>query len=384
MSYNIHHSSFIIHHFLYSHTMKFCIHIFYTTIILFFLINLNGCIEEIPFKTDTGDGLLVVDGGFSDADEPQTIVLQKTSAFGTVPQSILGASVVVKSLDGQSGKYSEKGDGKYVLDTKILRGSVGKSYYLEIALPNGQTYQSEPEVMPARVVPDSVFWDSGTENIVRSNQSVLNLDVVNIYVSTPLKVENKDTYLRWDLQSAFQFTTLPECTPFRTTTTCYYSDIVNPQTFQVVSSQETGLSRTNKTRVAFQTIDPAYPFLERHYFSLYQHAISAKAYDYWQKTNVIANQNGSIFDKAPASIKGNFFNKNNKNEQVLGYFQVSSVAIKRTFIRAVEVKVFYPLLPKEEYCPLLRRGNRFSYSDGCCDCLTLPYGNATKAKPSWW
>ncbi len=364
--------------------MKFCTHIFYATIILFFLINLNGCIEEIPFKTDTGDGLLVVDGGFSDVDEPQTIVLQRTTAFGTVSQSILGASVVVKSLDGQSGKYSEKGDGKYVLEPKILRGSVGKSYYLEIALPNGQTYQSEPEVMPTRVVPDSVFWDPGTENIVRSNQSVLNLDVVNIYVSTPLKVENKDTYLRWDLQSAFQFTTLPECTPFRTTTTCYYSDHVNPQTFQVISSQETGLSRTNKTRVAFQTIAPAYPFLERHYYSLYQHAISAKAYDYWQKTNVIANQNGSIFDKAPASIKGNFFNKNNKNEQVLGYFQVSSVAIKRTFIRAVEVIVFYPLLPKEEYCPLLRRGNRFSYSDGCCECLDIPFGNGTKARPTWW
>jgi Domain of unknown function (DUF4249) len=364
--------------------MKVWIHIFYTTIIFFFLINLIGCIDEIPFKTDTGDGLLVVDGGFSDVDEPQTIVLQKTTAFGTVPQFIVGANVVVKSLDGQRGRYSERGNGKYVLDPKILRGSVGKSYYLDIVLPNGQTYQSEPEVMPARVVPDSIFWDSGKENIVRSNESVLNLDVVNVYVSTPLKVENKDTYLRWDLQSAFQFTTLPECTPFRTTTTCYYSDYVNPQTFQVVSSQETGLLRTNKTRVAFQTIDPAYPFLERHYYSLYQHAITAKAYDYWQKNNVIANQNGSIFDKAPASIKGNFFNKNNKDEQVLGYFQVSSVAIKRVYVSGVEVKMFYPLLPQEAYCPLLRRGSRFFYSDGCCDCLALPYSNGTKEKPVWW
>lgn len=364
--------------------MKFCIYIFYTIIIFFFLLNLNGCIEEIPFKTDTGDGLLVVDGGFSDADEPQTIVLQSTTAFGTAPQSVLGASVVVKSLDGQSGKYSEKGDGKYVLDPKILRGVVGKSYYLEIALLNGQTYQSEPEMMPARVVPDSIFWESGIETISRNNQGGLNYDVVNIYVSTPLKVENKDTYLRWDLQSAFQFTTLPECTPFRTTTTCYYSDFVNPQTFQVFSSQESRLARTNKTRVAFQTIDPAYPFLERHYYSLYQHAITAKAYDYWQKTNSIANQNGSIFDKVPASIKGNLFNVNKKDEQVLGYFQISSVAIKRIFISAVEVKMFYPLLPKEEYCPFLRRGDRFSYSDGCCECLDLPYSNGTKLQPKWW
>jgi hypothetical protein len=357
-------------------------------LLIFFLqIMQSGCIEEIPFKTNTGDGLLVVDGGFSDnEDEPQTITLQKTTAFGTAPEPVKSAKVSVKSIDGKEGVYVEKKDGKYTLEPQILRGVVGQTYYLEIMLSTGQTYQSDPEIMPARVTPDSIFWDFGTETNAVKNTVGIEQKVVNVYVSTPFKVEKNDTYLRWDLYSAFQFETFEDCSlPIsRTVYSCYYSDLMNPQTIQVLSSKELALEKTNKTRVSYHPIDPGYTFLQKHYFSLYQHSITAKAYDYWQKTNIVANQNGSIFDRVPASIKGNVYNKDNKNEQVMGYFQVSSLAIKRVFITPAEVKQFYPLLALPEYCPLLNSPDGDFKSGGCCQCVTLPYGNATRTRPFWW
>jgi Domain of unknown function (DUF4249) len=354
--------------------------------LIFLSLTLFGCIEEIPFKTNTGDGLLVVDGGFSDnEDEPQTITLQKTTAFGTAPEPVKGAKVSVKSLDGKEGVYVEKNDGKYTLEPQILRGIVGQTYFVEIVLSTGQTYQSEPEIMPARVTPDSIFLDFGTETNAVKNTVGIEQKVVNVYVSTPFKVEKKDTYLRWDLYSAFQFETLPECDIIsKKVYSCYYSDLMNPQTVRVFSSKELGLDRTNKIRVSYQPIDPGYTFLRKHYFSLYQHVITAKAYDYWQKINIVSNQNGSIFDRIPATIKGNIFNKDNKNEQVLGYFQISSVAIKRIYFIPGDVSKFYPLLPTSEYCDLLQSPDGNFFAGGCCDCMILPHGNATRTRPTWW
>jgi Domain of unknown function (DUF4249) len=345
---------------------------------------LSGCIEDIPFKTDTGAGLLIVDGGFSDVDEPQAIMLSRTSTYGLAPEPVLGATITVKSLDGKIGVYVEKEKGKYVLDPQILRGVSGQSYYLDITLGNKEKYQSEPEMMPARITPDSIFWDFGYEFIANSNTFERKEEVVNLYVSTPFKAENKDAFLRWRLYSDFRFQTLSRCNPFGSTTTCYYSKELIKSNINILSSKETGLARTNKARVDFSTIAPGYPFLERHYFSLYQHAITAKAYDYWQKINTVANQNGSIFDRVPASVKGNVFNKNNPKEQVLGYFEVSSVAIKRIFVTGGDIKQFYALYDKEGYCQDLWYVEDNFYYEGCCDCLKIRQPNATLQQPAWW
>ena len=350
---------------------------------IFIMSVFSSCVEEIPFKTDSGDNLLIVSGSFTNSDEPQEVVLQKTAAYGTAPKPVLGAGVIVKNAKGEIGRYQEKSDGKYVLQPKILRGVVGESYHLEVEI-NGQTYESEAETMAAVIQPDSIFWEFGRESVATNAGLTRSFDVVNVFVSTPLKSENKDAYLRWQMADAFQFTTLPECDPFRFTETCYFSKQMNPQVIQVASSKEFRVARTNKLRVGFESIEPAYTFLARHYFTLFQYSISEKANDYWQKVNTLANQNGSIFDAIPASVKGNVSNKNNKNEKVLGYFEVSSVAIKRVYTVAVDIKKGFPLLPQENYCDGLRSYRNRRLIDGCCHCLELPYPNGTKIKPVWW
>ena len=364
--------------------MKFCIIQF--LLIIFIQMTFCGCIEEIPFKTNTGDGLLVVDGGFSDNDEPQNIRLQRTTAYGTAPTPVKGARVLVKSSDGKIGNYIEEKNGNYILDPQTLRGTSGQLYYLDITLSSGETYQSEPEIMPKKVVPDSIFWDFGTEFNPIKNTFAIEQKGVNIYVTTPFGINNEDTYLRWDLYSAFQWETWEECAApiSKSVISCYYSDLMTPQTLKTVSSKESKLNKITKARVGFQPIDPGYTFIQKHYFSLYQHAITAKAYDYWQKTNIVANQNGSIFDRVPASIQGNIFNKNNKKEQVLGYFQVSSVAIKRVLVSPWQVRKIYNLFAVQYYCNLLSSADGSFRSSGCCVCDALPYGNATFQRPLWW
>ena len=350
---------------------------------IFTIIAFSSCVEEIPFKTDSGDNLLIVSGSFTNSDEPQEVVLQKTAAYGTAPKPVLGAGVIVKNSKGEIGRYQEKSDGKYVLQPKILRGVVGESYRLEVET-NGQTYESEAETMAAVIQPDSIFWEFGRETVLTNDGLSRSFDVVNVFVSTPLKSENKDAYLRWQMVGAFQFTTLPECSPFKTTTTCYFSKQMNPQIIQVASSKEFKVARTNKLRVGFESIGPAYTFLEKHYFTLFQYSISEKANDYWQKVNILANQNGSIFDAIPASVKGNVSNKNNKNEKVLGYFEVSAVAMKRFYTLAFEIKKGFPILAQESYCDGLRSFNNNIFVDGCCNCLDLPYPNGTTIRPVWW
>ena len=354
-------------------------------ILILSIICFSRCVEEIPFKTQTGDDLLVVNGGFSNSEEAQEIILQKTAAYGSPPRSVLGAIIIVKNSKGESAFYNEKGDGKYVLEPKILRGVVGESYHLEIKLPNGQTYESEPEAMPGIVKPDSTFWDFGRETVIKKDGFSNSFDVVNIFVSTPLTSDGKEAFLRWRVDDAFEFETWRCCNLFKTISRCYFSKQNNPQTIQVVSSKEANAARTNKTRIAYEPIEPAYRFITRYYFSLFQHSITQKAYDYWQKTNVVANQNGSIFDRVPAYIKGNMFNKNNKEEQVLGYFEVSALSIKRLYILPYEIKRGYPIIVDiRYYCDELSAYDQQSYLGGCCNCLAKPYPNGTYEKPEFW
>ncbi len=62
-------------------------------------------------------------------------------------------------------------------------------------------------------------------------------------------------------------------------------------------------------------------FYEKHYFTLYQSAMTRDAIEYWRKVDILANQVGSIFDTPPAEINGNIKNLNNQDEKVYGYFQ---------------------------------------------------------------
>ncbi|MEO5582054.1 MAG: DUF4249 domain-containing protein, partial [Saprospiraceae bacterium] len=330
-----------------------------------------GCLVEIPYDTTLQSQALVISGGVNDLKENQTIYLSKTLAYGVPPALQEGAKVTVVENNIKEYVFGETQPGVYVLDKNKYEPKTGGTYFVRLEL-NGITYQSDPETLMPRVIPDSLSWSVGLKTVLSDIGLPREIDVLKVQVHSPLINSEKNLFLKWDVLTSFQFTTMYECNQFHTLFTCFYSKPLNPSELKIFSNQDKGLNYLKNQEVAVETLFPNYKFVEIHYYSVYQHRISEQAYEYYRKLRLLSEQNGTIFDPIPASVHGNVYNTKDKNESVLGYFQVSSVSILRKKIVSADFDKIYPLLSKEfNYCTYLR-GGAGPYFAPCCNCYALP------------
>lgn len=341
------------------------------------------CIQEIPFEAGAGAELLVVNGGVSNLDEEHVVYLSRTVGYGVPPNPVSLAQVSLHDSNTASWNFFEVSPGKYILPKGVFIAGIGSTYFLKILLQNGEEYQSDPEMILPPIHPDRVSWDVGREPLKSKDGYTYSVDAVQLFIHTPLIAAGKETYLKWVTQSAFQFTTLPDCSPFRTVYTCYFNNPINPGNLYLYSNQEINASQLQGFKIGYEAIEPNYRFMETHYFSVYQYRISEQAFDYYRKLDLVANQNGSIFDAIPASVQSNVYNIHNASERVLGYFQSASASIIRLRLVPGDFKDKYALMSKDlNLCGWLRGAIDSKYFAGCCDCSALP--DPIIEIPDWW
>lgn len=344
---------------------------------------LVSCVEEIPFTTGKGARTVVLSGGINNLDEDQVVFLSRTQEEGqpALPES--GAVIYLVESSGQTWLFYENREGRYILPAGSVVPEIGASYHVEFTLADGGLYRSIPEILLPVVQPDSVRWKIGKETTRIEDGKAYSIDALQLFISTGFAVDQPDTYFRWIVHSAFEFTTLPECSPFRTTTTCYFSDLLNPGLFFLYDNRDNPRGVLRNFPIGYESLEPNYRYSETHYFSIYQHRISQKAFEYFSRLNRVAVQNGSIFDPIPASVKGNLYRVDNENEKVLGYFQVSSAAVIRQRIIRADLDGKYNLLDKRNnLCGLLVGVFGSEYFEGCCNCYSIKYPIIDK--PAWW
>jgi hypothetical protein len=301
--------------------------IFYS--IIFTIISFLGdsCVDSISFSTKSDDGFLSLEGTFHNLSDTQFVRLYRSAGYDGRPNFVTGATVTVFGNNNSNAIYNEISPGVYVLLPNILRGEVGKSYFIEIKTRNGGVYRSIPEEMPSPVKPDSIsFIAYDKEELSESGIKIMGR-TLKLLINTPLKKGNVDAALRWNIEDAFEFVTIPECSPFKAVLTCYYSRKSIPVSrMALASSKDLSISRAdaypiNETSLQKFTLQ----FKNKHVWNVSQFSISDKAYEYWKGVDKISNQVGGLFDVAPAYVKGNLYNVNDASEKVLGYFEVAAV-----------------------------------------------------------
>ncbi|MCB0529637.1 MAG: DUF4249 family protein, partial [Saprospiraceae bacterium] len=137
---------------------------FKTIPVLYFLVSilfLANCVRETNFfQSGEDENAIVVYGAFSDGPGPHFVRITRPGDYNKqVFEPVPGAQIRLTDDLGNEYFFQEekKQDGTtryYRLDN--VQGSSGRSYSLEIVLPNGDTYRSNPEKMPARIPLDSV------------------------------------------------------------------------------------------------------------------------------------------------------------------------------------------------------------------------------------
>ncbi len=343
----------------------------------------ESCLEELPYGTTLRSQSFVVNGGVNNLKENQTIRLSKTLAYGVPPAPVSGAQVKVIENNTKEYLFSENKSGEYILNKDKYDPKIGATYAIRISY-NGQNYQSTPEEMLPPIVPDSITWTVKHETVLSSAGIPRVIDGVQLYVHTPILKGDKNINLKWDVQTAFQFTTITECNPFKTVYTCYFGKTLNPSQIRIYSNEDNGVSYLDGEDVGYENLEIGYQFLENHYYSVYQYRLSKFAFEYYRKLRLVSEQNGTIFDPIPASVNSNVYNPQNKSESILGLFQVASVAVIRKRVVESDFRGLHVLPTKNfDYCGW-RNGNNpnSTYFPACCDCNQLK--DPKISKPDWW
>jgi Domain of unknown function (DUF4249) len=368
---------------------------------LFFLLKIafvtEGCVDAVPFPTKAEQGYIVVDGGFNNSSDAQFVRLYRSKGYDASPDYIINANVSVIGSDGSKFYFDEINPGVYTTLFKE-RGRPGISYYVEISLPFGDTYRSEPEVMPEPIKPDSISFRAYEREELSSSGLKTSEKLLKIEINTPLKNKNLDAFFHWTIEDGFEFTEV-NYTPLQNPPprTCYYTRRVTPQErVAIASSKNLQLSYVNALNLNETSLEQfQLQYKQVHVWHVSQNVITEKAYNYWKDIDRVSFQVGSLFDVTAAYVKGNISNIKDKDEKVLGYFEVAATEKISRRLSVGEInRDYYEILIKDESpCDFNVKNNcRFGFKyEGrieqiCCDCPSYQISgwNNSLQRPNYW
>jgi hypothetical protein len=339
----------------------------------FFL--LIGCLTPISLDTDKVGGSIIISGQVSSLNDRNIVQIGTASQDARLPLPFSGAMVQLFDEIGNNFLYSESTSGTYQMDN--FSGIPGTTYYLRVTLPDGTIYESGAEKMPEDVGTIITSFVVANEEYIDGDGTTSNQNFIKIYNSSNLIELPTKSYLRWSVIETFIIspTDYPDIAG-SIPPPCFISETIDPQKIVLFNKSSTSGTLIQDQYLGRRIID--YSFLEKHYFSSYQTALTAEAFEYWRKVNILTNQVGSIFDTPPAKIKGNIKNINNDSEEVLGYFQ----AVNEDFDRIVIFPSMLDVPIEFQKCDFNGNFNPLDYPSRCFDCLRVR--NSTYERPDWF
>ncbi|PCJ97964.1 MAG: hypothetical protein COA50_03265 [Flavobacteriaceae bacterium] len=112
----------------------------------------NGCIDPVSPEFEFKEGLIFVEGFVSTSQGASFVAITESALeFGVYVTNFMeGASVAfINSTSGEVVPLMEQGES-YVPPANFI-ASIGDTWEVEIILPNGTQYRSEPETIDAPV-----------------------------------------------------------------------------------------------------------------------------------------------------------------------------------------------------------------------------------------
>jgi hypothetical protein len=179
-----------------------------------------------------------------------------------------------------------------------------------------------------------------------------------------------------------------------TTDSLYYCWSANP-VHEIYTGTITHVTEDSLARIPLRFVSNETSRLTVKY-SLFikQYSLSDTAYEYWNQLKKQHQEAGGLYEIQPQQIRGNIYNINNEDENVLGNFNVSGLSEKRVFVS--ERFNFFPenydctpyipiVLPPSYKTPIWvildKKGILYLADQDCFDCTK---SGGTTEKPDFW
>lgn len=348
--------------------------------LVFLLLFAAGCIKEIQLKTETGDlSTLIISGDFTNSNGKHVLQLTQPSPYGVSSFGHVGGALVTLFDDnGNSAPYTEVFNPQgfaYELAANAMPAVPGRAYHIEIVLPDGETYRSEPQVLLPVIPVDTLLVEARTVNRTTGAGVVVQDRLGFVDAQTTIPANETQVFFRWQSDCVYFFPEQPLPGPLPPPTRkCYVTEYLTEQQ-AVVLSLDNQNGRTIRTPIAGKRIDKAFEF--KAFYNVVQKRISADAFDYFDRISKIANPEGTVFDTPPGTLKGNCYNVNNPSRVPLGYFEVAAVDTFRVSLNGSFFGADFNYAPhctQDDYY--------FNRDQECFDCLLLK--NSTYERPYYF
>jgi len=375
-------------------------------IISIIFLAINSCIEDyVPKITQKDISKYVVYGNITDKEGYHTIYVSKTTETELpIYTPVEGCEVTISDDNGNYflAHETDKGEYKVWISQEYL--NVGTKYKVDITTPDNIDISSDFETMYAGAIVDSVYYIK--EDLPTNDKEIFE-EGIQFYTDMTGS-ENSSRYFKYLVKETWEYHSpyprqayfdgalhyiIPEDS---SRMTCWKTVIVK----NIFTLSTDNLSDNSYVKYPLHYVKNTTERLVYGYSLLVEiHAFSESAYHFHQEIGENNYNREGLFEKQPALIEGNLRNLTNTEDEVLGYFFVSSVSSKRIFIQNVEdLEIYYNDMcnPKRIIRSLwsIPRGSRPCYilltengipaswvNDPCCDCTSR---GGTTIKPDYW
>lgn len=323
---------------------------------------LAGCLSPISVDVVDASGRVVISGQVSTVEHRNIVsvyltagvLVQATPVSGATARILDDLGNVWTCVEGYPGNYEAQG----------LIGIPGRTYHAEVEMPGtSKLYRSQPETLPLVIGQDEVRYEFSEEEFIDSDGTPSRQPFINFHSMVNLQQASEPYYLKWTVNEIYLLMPTDFPDPFGVVPPpCFIRKTTDPQRVPIFNGEKKPALQDDFL-VAVRLADNK-AFHSKYSAYIYCSSVTADAYEYWRKVNILVTQVGSIFDTPPAEIDGNVASVNDPSEKVYGYFQASNETYHRITLNLTDMP--FPALP---YCEYDNSKFPNEYSSECLNCL---------------
>ncbi|WP_299125631.1 DUF4249 domain-containing protein [uncultured Winogradskyella sp.] len=299
-----------------------------------------SCVE--PYEGDFGsfEDVLVVNAIITNELKRQEVTLTRSYRFEEEePPFETDAEVSITTSNGNQYNFEETQQGVYK-SIEPFAAELQSNYILNITTSSGRTYRSTPMELPvANTTIDDVF----AERIINDNgEEGITINIDSFDSSGSSKFYRHDFIETFKIIApfwspfdavfvieGFETFEIPVILREQEEQICYSTN--NASTINVVSTQALVEDRLDDYSVRFVNRDN-YILSHRYSILVKQYVLSPETFAYYDTLKGLSQSSTTVFSEdQPGFLAGNIISLTDPDENIAGYFEVSTVAEQRLF-----------------------------------------------------
>ncbi len=330
--------------------------------IIFILLGLllNRCVEPIDIEQSLNfENAIVIEATITNELKHQEIFLSNSYKFDDdKPLAETNANVQIVDSALNTYIFEEASPGKYISMNEFSAQS-DIEYQLLITTKEGKTYNSKKEKLPSITKIDNLYPIREMDDFGNDGLSILIDSYDPSGNSMYYRYEYEETYKiiapYWSpkdllVSPTYELYFAPKS---KEEQICYNTVLSN----DMIQTETNNLSEDRVTKFNIRRISIENPIITTRYSILVKQYIqSLEAYTYYKTVKKLSGSGNVFSQNQPGFISGNIFSVDDRNEKVIGFFELSSVSSKRLFFNYTDLFPNESAPPYFEDCTIFATG----------------------------